>query len=564
MIKKFSIYFYSALITSLAFSTGCTKNFGEINTDPSIVVNPDIKYLFTYSQDRIVTYQGGEWVWEGMEQLLRYSQHVTSQTYEVTSNVNGRYGALFQSVLPNLFEIRRQVETRSDKERYRKMAAVTYILQVLQGLKVTDMNGSIPYTEAIKGRYEGAYNPVYNNQQLLFTTWLGELDNTIKVLADASITNQETYGNSDIYYKGDWNKWIMLANTLKLRIAARLENQDKTKTQAIFQQVMQDPIGPISSNDAQVKYQNINYNPFGNDINYRSPRYGTTSIVNFLKSVNDPRLPIYFSKNDLVGAFKDTLTKYNATLPAFINANDPLVMYQGGPADWTTNPAVSSYFTSFYTLTGTPTKYFLMSYINRLFFAPKWNGASGNFEAVEVTYAETCFLIAEFIAKGYAGTVNTKGTMNDWYTRGITSSIQTMNEIAVYASSGAAYTTEPQGQALIAAYINDPKVKLGAGNDLERIYTQQHLNFYRLPNEAFVFVRRTGYPKSASTYYAREPFNEIIPRRWWTNDPGEVNRANWTSGLTEEGFTPNAQDIPTLSTQRVWYDKTAPDFGKGN
>ena len=85
------------------------------------------------------------------------------------------------------------------------MASATYILQVLQGIKVTDMNGSIPYKEAIKGRYEGVYDPTYDNQQSLFTTWL-ELDNAIKVLSDASLANQETYGASDIYYKGDWSK----------------------------------------------------------------------------------------------------------------------------------------------------------------------------------------------------------------------------------------------------------------------------------------------------------------------------------------------------------------------
>ncbi len=564
MTTYFKRSLYSIIIASIFFTLGCTKDFGKFNTDPSVVAVPDIKYLLSYSEDKIVSYQGGEWIWEGMEQLLRYSQHVTSQSYEVTSNVNNRYSNFFLQILPNLFEMRRQIDAKTDKEKYQKMAAVTYILQILQGIKVTDMNGSIPYTEAVKGRYEGVYNPAYNNQQTLFTTWLTELDNSIQVLENSALANQETFGNSDIYYKSDWNKWVMLANTLKLRIAARLENQDKAKTQTIFQQVMQDAIGPIASNDAQVKYFSTTYTPFGNDINYRSPRYGTTSIINFLKSVNDPRLGIYFSRNDLVGSFKDTLVKHNATLPSFININDPLIAYQGGPADWTTNPAVASYFSNFYTMPGTPTKYFLMSYINRLFFAPKWNGALGNFEAVEVTYAETCFYIAEFIAKGYAGSVNTKGTASDWYTRGITSSIQMMNEIAVYASSGAAYTTDAAGQTLITAYLNDPKVKLGAGNDLERIYIQQYLNFYRLPNEAFVFVRRTGYPKNTSTYYAREPFNEIIPRRWWTTDPGEVNRANWTNALTEEGFTPNAQDIPSLSTQRVWYDKTAPDFGKGN
>lgn len=55
-----------------------------------------------------------------------------------------------------------------------------------------------------------------------------------------------------------------------------------------------------------------------------------------------------------------------------------------------------------------------------------------------------------------------------------------------------------------------------------------------------------------------------FPCRWWATDPGEVNRANWSSALQEEGFTALAQDAPTLNKERIWYDKNAPVFGEGN
>jgi len=100
-------------------------------------------------------------------------------------------------------------------------------------------------------------------------------------------------------------------------------------------------------------------------------------------------------------------------------------------------------------------------------------------------------------------------------------------------------------------------------NNLERIYIQAYLSMYRQANEAYVFCRRTGYPKTGSAYYGRETFNELIPRRFWLTDPGEVNRANWNTAMQQQGFTPNAQDLPTLSSQRIWYDKQAPEFGKG-
>lgn len=568
VIKSYIIV--TALIGTVLFASSCKKNFGEINTNPSVVITPDVGFLLSYAQERMVTYQYNEWIWESMEQLLRFTQHITTDPYELTSNVNGRYGAFYNDVLPNLTEIRRQISLKADSANYQKVAAVTYILQVLQGLKVTDMNGSIPYSEASQARAGGKFDPVYNSQQDLINIFLAQLDNSIAVLSNSTLANQVALGGADLYYQGDYAKWTMLANSIKLRIAARLELQDNAKAQQIFQQVMQDATGPITAKENQLTYQSIDYLPFGQggEIDYRSTRYATTSIVNFMKKAEDPRLPIYFAPNSLQGSFEDTLQKYNTNLPAFIDPNDPWIQFQGGPADGTTNPTVAAFVKNPFPVGNTSagnsvSNYFLISTVNKFFFSPKFNRPGGG-EYLEVTLsaAETCLLIAEFIEKGYAGTVNTNGTAEDWYEKGVTASISTMNDIAIEAQSTTGFSGD--GAAEIADYLADTDVAFNGVNDLERIYIQQYLNLFRNPGEAFVFSRRTGYPKTGSAYYGRETFNEPIPRRFWTIDPGETNRANWEAAMAEQGFTPNAQDVPSLSTQRIWYDKTAPDFGDGN
>jgi hypothetical protein len=564
-------YIIATATASLLFcASSCKKNFGEINTNPSVVITPDVGFLLTYAQEKMVTYQYNEWIWESMEQLLRFTQHITTDPYELTSNVNSRYPTFYNDVLPNLTEIRRQISLKEDSANYQKVSAVTYILQVLHGLKVTDMNGSIPYSEASQARNGGKFDPIYNSQQELINIFIDQLDNSIATLSNSSLDNQVNPGGADIYYKGDFTKWIMLANSIKLRIAARLELQDNARAQQLFQEVMQDATGPITSEDNQLTYQSIDYLPFGQggEIDYRSTRYATISIVNFMKKANDPRLPIYFAPNSLQGSFADTLDKYNTNLPAFINASDPLIQFQGGPADGTTNPTVAAYIKNPFPVGNTDpgnsvSNYFLISTVNKFFFSPKFNKpGGGEYKEVTLTAAETCFLIAEFIQKGYAGSVNTNGTAEDWYKKGITASIKTMNSIAVIAQSTTGLAGD--GSAQIDAYIADPEVAFNGTNDLERIYVQQYLNLFRNPNEAYVFSRRTGYPKTGSAYYGREAFNETIPRRFWTIDPGETNRANWEAAMTDQGFTPNAQDLPSLSSERIWYDKPAPDFGEGN
>src|SRR5687768_2321449 len=207
-------YIIATVIGGLFFcASSCKKNFGEINTNPNVVITPDVGFLLTYAEERMITYQYNEWIWESMEQLLRFTQHITTDPYELTGNVNSRYPTFYNDVLPNLSEIRRQISLKEDSANYQKVSAVTYILQVLHGLKVTDMNGSIPYSEASQARAGGKFDPVYNTQQELINIFIEQLDNSISVLSDAAMSNQVNPGGADIYYKGDYTKWIMLANS---------------------------------------------------------------------------------------------------------------------------------------------------------------------------------------------------------------------------------------------------------------------------------------------------------------------------------------------------------------
>ena len=554
-MKKTILYIILATLTSL-FSNSCTKDFTSTNVDPSIISNVDVRFLFTTSLENL---QGNrEWIWEDLEQLLRYSQLLTSDPYELSGSVNNRYGAFYSAILPNLFEMRRLIDNKADKDNFQKIYAATYIIQVFQGLKVTDMNGSIPYTEANQGRDKGKYNPVYDTQKVLYDSWIKELSNSITVL-EKDLANQESFGNNDIFYQGDWTKWAKLANSLKLRIAARYQNPDPAAATQIFKEVMADAVGPISSIADQMTYSNTNYIPFGpTEIDYRSRRYAAENVVDFMKATGDPRISIYYDKNSLVGDFKTALTANSVTLPSWINLDDPLVAFQGGPSDFGANGDKNKYFSN-----GVPvgsSKYNLISTINRRFFMPHLDGANGQYIDVLVSYAEVCLNIAEFIQKGYGSAFDTKGTASDWYNKGVRASANTMNTIAIAAGSASVASIDP----LVDSYLTSPKVKLDGNNNLEKIYIQQLLNFYRQGNEAFTLVRRTGFPKFNSTILARETMPDMIPRRYWLLDPGEVNRANWNAAMTEEGFTPNDRSAEKLSTERIWFDKNSPAFGAGN
>jgi hypothetical protein len=546
---------FGATIVGLLMLAGCKKDFGSLNTDPSVVTDPEIKFLLSFSEEAVAGAHTGEWVYEGFEQLLRFTQHVTLNAYDIEPSVNTRYGRYYTSILPNLYEIRSRIEAKEDKADYAKMTAVTHVLQVLFGIRVTDMNGSMPYSEAVKGRTEGIFNPKFDNQELLFETWLTELDASIGALSAADNAKTKSFGNSDIFYGSNWTKWIKLANTLKLRIAARYENQNSSKTASIAAQVASNPVGPMMEMADDMKYRSPLNNGVGGDINYRAAKFAGLEMMNFMKMVEDPRIAVYFSPNELVGAFRDTLSKYSVNLPSFIDLNDPMLQFQGAPADLTRDIDQADYLLQQFTVSPN-NKYYLISAINRRFFSPRWQGDNTNARYTEllVGAAESCFMMAEFIEKGYAS-----GSAQTWYNKGVTASMQTMNEIAIAANSTSMFSGA--GTVEINDYLSNPDVALNGGNNLEKIYAQQHLSLIRQANEAYVFCRRTGFPSNNSSYFPREPFSDYIVRRLWIEDPGEVNRENWLDAYTQQGFTPRTRDKQKLSEERVWYDKTAPVFG---
>ena len=126
------------------------------------------------------------------------------------------------------------------------------------------------------------------------------------------------------------------------------------------------------------------------------------------------------------------------------------------------------------------------------------------------------------------------------------------------------------GDAEIDAMMANADYKL-TGNktdDLEKVYIQQYLHFMYQPVEQFVSARRGGVPKIGSSLI---PWNTeydptIIPRRLYVSKTNETDKMKEIkdAAYAEEGFTPTTGDAgATLNTERVWYDKGAPQWGAG-
>jgi hypothetical protein len=181
------------------------------------------------------------------------------------------------------------LKTAQDNAVTANQAAVARILKSYFYWNITDRWGDIPYTEALNGTDD--FTPVYDTQESIYDNLFAELKSAGDQLElSGSLRN-------DIIYGGDMDKWRKLSNTLRLLMALRLSEVDPDKGQQEFQDALND--GILTSNDDNFVFQHLananNENYWYNQVVRQSREWWALSegLVELMKPVDDPRLPVY-------------------------------------------------------------------------------------------------------------------------------------------------------------------------------------------------------------------------------------------------------------------------------
>lgn len=578
------------IITGFLF--GCTEKYADINKNPAIGV-PPAEYLLTFVEKELVTYKGGgEWYHEN-HQNMAWNQYLV-MGYANNSNINlvlrgSKYETYYNVVLNHLHEMRYLVSLLPEDQRgaKKKLVAAGDVIQAFFTLRITDEYGDIPYTQANMGRYEGKLDPVYDEQESVLLRLLDELDAAIAVL-DENIPDAFNFSGADFIYSGDAGKWIKMANAVKLRIATRLENTDLNKTKDIIAEVVAD--GRVFESDDDQFTIDIGQDFRGGGgagFEWKGIMWAPKPLVEFMKWNKDPRIRIFYEPNGYTNA---SIAAYSdpALIPGAIDiVNDTEILYYAADGEpirgyryigAPTNPDLPNAIdVTYYPYIDDPDRVGpntmgVSKWHRRLIQSCDYNynglpPATGNYVDVQLTYAEVCFLMAEFILKGY-----TNGNAEEWYEKGVESSLRTYNMIGergdlIVKVASKVYEYQPVSQDEIDAYLADPTVTFDGTNDLEKVYIQQYINFYRLPDEGWRFSMRTGFPKVGSSLLARLPAatpDWKYPRRIPTPEPGDLNKANWEEANSRQGFSGLDENPVKLNAERMWWDKNNPEIGDGN
>ncbi|MFT3702122.1 MAG: SusD/RagB family nutrient-binding outer membrane lipoprotein [Agriterribacter sp.] len=430
MMKYIKITAFALL---MVLCNSCTKDFDKLNTSPVLVssdiIQPSMLFTAVLKNSIFSTYENSI--------FKEYSNYFTNEA-SGTIFQDRDWSTPFSNYQGTLINISEVIRLTKDKPELANENAEARIWKVWLFHQLTDAYGDLPYTEALLSVDDVINQPKYDTQKDIYTDLLNELKTAAAALS--SEPSLSSFGDADLLFAGDIDKWRRFANSLRLRLAIRVRYADEDLAKQHITDVIAAPL--IDDNSFNAKLTTID----GTDPNNRNPLYndyvnssgypvwvGFTVTQELLKR-DDPRLPIF------------------ADLP-----NVASLGYRGRPM----------------TLLGAEKPRYSFDSTAKL----PMSFQEAVHDIIVMNAAEVYFLRAEA-----ALTDLSTEDAQQMYHNGISASLE---QYDVDATASSNYLSSSAGS--IATGTDEEK--------LENIIVQKYLAMYQEGIEAWAEFRRTGYPK---------------------------------------------------------------------
>ena len=240
--------------------------------------------------------------------------HVDSNTYPPVV-IPRRASIDNQSLLADA-----KVEFGSSSHRYQLPDVIVKARLKSEKAVPTNKFYSINYAD------KGILTPKYETVEDLYNLWIEELNDYITKLQAGDLIS---FKAQDAAYGCDWKKWAKLANSLKLKIAVRLYNNDKDKAMQIAEEAASNSAGLITKTDDDFLFAKATTVASGNSdyvygtVNGLASVAASGNVMKFMLDSKDPRVRFIYTKNSfnssVVQNFIDN-GRYD-DLPSAVKAN---------------------------------------------------------------------------------------------------------------------------------------------------------------------------------------------------------------------------------------------------
>ena len=488
----FRSYGSIVLICGVVVVVSCTKNFEDINTNKNALANLAPSQLpFLFSQALAQGTNSG-WNYQVAQNLFhdQYCQYFANTTTYFPSDrlvirmdwIGSLWSPLYTATMPQLLTLFEKYDPGSAEY------ALANIWWVVSFQRVTDTWGPIPYFDAGKVATSVKYDP----QDQIYDDFFKRLTDAVNVLKGK--TGEAPFGSYDLVYGGDVNRWIKLANTLRLRLAIRISKVDPARAKAEGEAAFASGVMTLSpDDDALIQKSVVNGDVNGLSVMDWNEFRMSSAMSSVLNGYKDPRLGIYFNPTKV--SLEDN-EKANGGITgngANYNPNDlahPLIYHglrNGLSADDMGKPLNNADVNSRH--------------------GERWNSASAALQFIKVGYgagqatpcnymaaAEAYFLRAEGVMLGWS---MGGGTAKEYYELGIKNSMWQWgitDNAVINAYIASANTPVAPGDAQSSPPLSTVPIAFGATAPIqkEQITIQKWLALYPDGNEAWADIRRAG------------------------------------------------------------------------
>lgn len=324
---------YSIAALSLFLAIGCVNDETDFNYNRDRSYDVPAETLLTNAQkeltDQLITPEYNLNPFRYFIQYWAATQYPQESRYNITQRTvaDNLWNNLYRDVLGNL-ETAKEVILRdpASAEQKNKLAIIE-ILQVYTFQTLVDTFGDVPYSEALQPRT--IVLPKYDNDSDIYPALIIRLDAAIANLD----TTSGSFTTGDNIYDGDVASWKVFANSLKLKLGITLADANPTLAKTTVESAAASELLVTNAANASFVYDpaSPNFSPIYEQLvtQGRNDNVASSTLVNKLQGLSDPRLAIYFAPR--------TDGQYVGGVNGAANSVNPAVFSQPGTALKTAN-----------------------------------------------------------------------------------------------------------------------------------------------------------------------------------------------------------------------------------
>lgn len=496
-------YYIRSIVLVIAFSfavTGCDNGFEEINANPNQteqLTNPGLLLPGIIRGSMNDSYTGS---WRRGNIVADYLANQFVSAFDWSpADAEEYFLWSYYGHLRNVQGIL-DLATANDMKNYHGIALV---LKSFFFQSMTDIYGSIPYSQALQAKKSNINFPAYDTQEAIYNGILADLE-----LANELLSPSNEAISGDILYNGDVMKWKKFANSLRMRCLLRIS--DRVNPTAAMTAIVSDPVkNPLfTSNADQAALQ------YRNELGNEFPRYRGTygesaseNLVNTLKSLNDPRLYVFA---------QPTAATAGSANPQYVGVPNGIAnedTFNGGPDNQSLPGLIWAPLNS----------------------SPQFANPTAA-QTLMMTYGELQFILAEAAERGFIN-----GDAETYYIQGIKS------QFDYYASripSNYVFPKPTDVQPPAGYYTQEAVAYTGTTEEkLNKIWLQKWLALFNCGFEGWSEWRRTGVPVITP---GPNSLGFVPVRFLYPLSEQSSNNANYQAAVAAQG--------PDNTQTRVWWD----------